>query len=138
VKRKKCPDCVEYKNCSDSFIAWIFFVVGVVAALAIRLVVVLMHVNPVYARAAWYVGVGGFFAFFMYKFKVTASRSRAITRQDLVDKIHQKRRLTQEDHDLISAILCSLSSKKEKVNYLVIFGLSAIAILFAVYMDFVR
>lgn len=54
------------------------------------------------------------------------------------DKIEQGRQLTKEDYDLISAILCGLSSKKERINYFFIFGLSAIAILLAVYMDFLK
>ena len=33
--KRKCLNCVEYKDCSDSFVAWIFFIVGVVAAIAI-------------------------------------------------------------------------------------------------------
>ena len=77
-------------------------------------------------------------SFVVYKFKVGQARSRAIRERNLVDKIGQGRQLTKEDYGLISAILCGLSSKKESINYFFIFGLSAIAILLAIYMDFFK
>lgn len=138
MENKKCLTCIEYKRCRDSYVSWIFFILGLVATIAIRVVTVLTHINPVYGKTAWYIGVGGFFLFFVYKFRVAQARSRAITQRNLVDRIAQKGQLTDDDYSLISAILCSLSSRKEKINYVFIFGLSAIAILLAVYIDFFR
>ena len=138
MKDKKCIDCSEYKNCRDSFSSWIFFIIGLIATLAIRGVTVLMHMNPIYAKVAWYIGVSGFFVFFVYKFKVSQSRIRAISQGDLVDKINQGKQLTKEDYSLIGALLCGISSKKERINYFFIFGLSAVALALAIYMDFFR
>lgn len=108
MKDKKCDDCMEYKRCRDSYASWIFFIIGLIATVAIRLVAVLMNVNAVYAKAAWYVGVSGFFVFFIFKFKVNQTRARLINRRDLVDKIHHERQLTKEDYSLVGAILCAL------------------------------
>lgn len=134
----KCVDCAEHKRCSDSFASWIFFIIGLIATISIRVVTVLINVDPFYAKVAWYIGIGGFFVFFMYKFRVSQARSMLIEQSKLVDKISQKSRLVEEDYNLISAILCALSSKKERVNYFFIFGLSAIALILAVYFDFIR
>ncbi len=138
MKNKKCIDCSEYKNCRDSFTSWIFFIIGLVATVAIRVVTVLMHMNPIYAKIAWYIGVGGFFLFFVYKFRVSQTRTRAISQRNLVDKINQGQQLTEEDYSLIGKILCALSSRKERINYIFIFGLSALALFLAIYMDFFR
>jgi len=138
MNEKKCLTCREYKNCKDSFSSWIFFIIGLIATIAIRVVTVLIHVEPVYAKIAWYIGVVGFFIFFVYKFRVSRSRSRSILRRDLVKKVNNRENLTQEDYGLLGAILCGLSSKKELINYFFIFTLSAIAILLAIYMDFIR
>lgn len=134
----KCIGCSEHSNCKDSFTAWIFFIIGIIATVAIRVVTVLTHLSPVYAKIAWYVGVGGFFAFFVYKFRVSQARARSLNRQGLVEKINRKSELTEGDYNLISAILCSLNSRKERINYLFIFILSALALILAVYMDFLR
>lgn len=136
--KNRCITCSEYKNCKDSFASWIFFIVGLVATVAIRVVTVLIHLNPIYAKVAWYIGVGGFFVFFIYKFRISQERSKNISQRNLVDKINQQKELSKDDYDLIGAILCGLSSKKERINYIFIFGLSAIALLLAIYMDFFK
>ena len=138
MTKKKCLTCVEYKRCRDSYASWIFFVIGLVATIAIRAVTVLIHLDPVYGKVAWYIGVGGFLLFFVYKFRVSQARSRAVAQANLIDKINAQKQLTQEDYSLISAMLCALSSKKERINYLFIFALSAIALVLAVYMDFIK
>ena len=134
----KCVDCVEHRRCNDSFASWIFFVIGLIATIALRVVTVLMNIHPNYAKFAWYVGVGGFFLFFVYKFRVNQTRYKLIEQNKLVDKTLHKNQLTVEDYDLISSILCSLSSKKERLNYFFIFALSAVALLLAIYFDFIR
>ena len=135
---KKCINCLEYKNCRDSFASWIFFIIGIIATIAIRVVTVLIHVNPIYSKIAWYIGVGGFFAFFIYKFKINRARAKAITSRKLLEKVKDRNSLKDEDYNLIASILCGLNSRKETINYVFIFGLSAVAILLAVYMDFIK
>ena len=88
MSNKKCVDCSEYNNCKDSFSSWIFFIIGIIATIAIRVVTVLIHMNPIYAKIAWYIGVGGFFLFFIYKFKVSQNRTRVINKQNVVNKIN--------------------------------------------------
>ena len=134
----KCTNCVERKRCRDSCTSWIFFIIGLIATIAIRVVTVLISVDPIYAKIAWYVGVAGFFLFFAYKYRVSQARSRLIARRKLVEKISQRERLTDEDYGLIGAIFCALSSRKERINYIFIFGLSAVALILAVYLDFIR
>jgi len=138
MKNKKCLSCTEYKRCKDSYASWIFFILGLVATIAMRVVTVLMHMNPIYGKIAWYIGVGGFFAFFVYKFRVSRGRFRAISERNLLDKIGEARELTKEDYSLISAILCGLSSRKERINYLFIFVLSAVTLVLALYIDVLR
>jgi hypothetical protein len=133
----KCVNCAEYKRCKDSFASWIFFIIGLVATLSIRVVTVLIHLDPIYGKIAWYIGVGGFFAFFLYKYRVNRQRSDLIDGAGLVEKISGGKDLTQEDYNIIGAILCALSSKQERINYFFIFALSAFALALAFYLDFV-
>ena len=135
---KKCVSCREYRNCQDSFTSWVFFIVGIIATVAIRVVTVLIHLDPIYGKIAWYIGVGGFFVFFIYKFRVGQARAKLIKERNLVDKINDKKELTQEDYSAIGAILCGIGSKKERINYFFIFLLSALALVLALYMDFLR
>jgi len=76
--------------------------------------------------------------FFVYKFRIGQQSSRFIKQSNLIEKISQRERLTDEDYSLIDAILCALSSRKERIDYFVIFGLSAVALALDVYLDFIR
>ncbi len=138
MKNEKCIKCSQYKNCRDSFVSWLFFIIGIISTVAIRVVTVLIHKNPIYANIAWYIGVCGFFVFFVYKFKVNQRRAKLIEQKNFVDRIAYRKKLSEEDYSLIGAILCSLKSRKERINYLFIFGLSAVALLLAIYFDFLR
>ena len=136
--KKNCLSCREYKNCQDSLVSWFFFIIGIVATVAIRVVTMLIHLDPIYGKIAWYVGVGGFFIFFIYKFKVGQARAKLIKERGLVDKINAQKELAQEDYAAVGDILCSLGSNKERINYFFIFILSAIALVLALYMDFLK
>lgn len=134
---KKCVNCPQYKNCRDSFASWVFFIIGLIATVAIRVVTVLINLDPLYGKIAWYVGVVGFI-FFVYKFAVTEARAKSIAERNLVQKINARESLSAEDYSLVGAILCGLSSNKEKINYFFIFALSGIALALAIYMDFIK
>jgi len=138
MKDKKCATCPEYKRCRDSYVSWLFFIIGLVATIAIRMVTVLIQVNPVYGKIAWYTGVCGFFLFFIYKFKVNQTRLRLISQKRLLEKINREEQLSRDDYNLVGAILCSLSSRKETINYFFIFVLSAAALALVIYMDFIK
>ncbi len=136
MNNKSCKNCIHYKKCKDGFTSWTFFIIGLIATISIRIVTFLMRINPTYGKISWYIGVVGFLIFFIYKFKVLRVRSQQIREQNIIAKIDHKEQLTDEDYTLISVILCSISSNKERMNYLFIFVLSAIALFIAIYIDF--
>ena len=138
MEPQKCINCGERKRCKESSASWFFFIIGLIATIALRVVTVLMHINPVYGKISWYTGIGGFFLFFLYKFNISQSRMKLIQQQHIVDKIDQEEQLSKNDYKIISEILCSLSSGKERTNYFFIFGLSALALIIAAYIDFIK
>ena len=133
----KCVSCRFYRGCKESFNSWIYFIVGLIATIAIRVVLIFHALHPIYGKIAWYVGVTGFFMFFLYKFRVNSRRQREIKRLGLHEKIGRREPLGEKDYENIGLILCSLASNKEKINYMFIFATSVIALVIAVYFDFV-
>jgi hypothetical protein len=97
-----------------------------------------MHFNPIYGQIAWYVGVAGFFIFFVYKFRIDRARYKLIVKKGLMDKISQGDKIAEDDRQLIGSILCSLSSNKDRINYFLIFVSSAVALIVALYFDFLK
>ncbi|MFH1458795.1 MAG: hypothetical protein ABIG64_00275 [Candidatus Omnitrophota bacterium] len=138
MDKKQCKTCSSYRNCKDSFSSWIFFLIGIIATVAIRLITILIHVNPLHAKISWYVGIIGFTVFFVYKFKIIISRSKRIEKTQIFQRINAREKLKDSDYNFLGEILCSLSSKKEQINYLFIFVLSAVALILAIYFDFVK
>jgi len=138
IKENRCLNCAENRNCKDSIASWVFFIIGIIATVAIRVVTVLIHLDQIYAKIAWYIGVIGFFLFFTYKFRVSHIRAKLIRKSGLAEKINAKEVLRHEDYMLLSSIFCGLGSKKERINYFIIFALSAVALVLAIYMDFIR
>jgi hypothetical protein len=138
MKDKRCLNCSQKKNCSNSFVSWIFFIIGLIATVAIRVVTVLMNINPLYGKIAWYVGVGGFLLFFIYKFNANRRLSNLIDGENLIEKTRGQKTLSAQEYNLIAGILCSLKSEKERINYFFIFVVSALALFLAVYFDFIK
>jgi hypothetical protein len=138
MKDKRCLNCPQKKNCSNSFVSWIFFIIGLIATVAIRVVTVLMNINPLYGKIAWYVGVGGFLLFFIYKFNANRRLSNLIDGENLIEKTRGQKTLSAQEYNLIAGILCSLKSEKERINYFFIFVVSALALFLAVYFDFIK
>ena len=135
---EKCTSCPLYSNCKDSFHSWIYFCIGLIATVAIRVVIIFQDIKPVYAKLAWYTGVVGFFIFFLYKFKLAHKRQKEIARSGLIDKLAGRQALEEKDYSNLGMILCSLTSNKEKINFFFIFATSVLAIAGALYLDFLR
>jgi hypothetical protein len=115
-KATKCIECAEYKRCKESAASIIFFVVGLIAVIAVRAVTILEHVKPAYGKIAWYIGILGFVIYFAYKYKTDHSRSMVIRNSKLVDKILHG----------------------DRINYLIIFVSSAVVLIMAFYLDLLR
>lgn len=135
---KTCVNCGELKRCLESRASWVFFIIGMISTISVRVVTLLIRLDPMYGKAAWYLGVCGFFIFFVYKFKVDRARYRLIRQHQLMDKIESDEKITLEDRRLIGSILCALSSNKDRINYFLIFITSALAIAAAIYFDFIK
>ncbi|MBM3243252.1 MAG: hypothetical protein FJZ12_00205 [Candidatus Omnitrophica bacterium] len=138
MDKKKCINCQEYKRCKENRVSVFFFVVGLIATIAIRVVTVLIHLNPLYGQIAWYIGVGGFLFFFIYKYRIDSARFKIIKENRLLHKIISNEELRKEDKQVLGAIICALSSSKDRINYFVIFTSSGIALLLGLYFDFIK
>lgn len=133
-----CHDCFKLKKCKDPAISWIFFFIAIVAVIAIRAVNVVLDFNPMLAKIFWYVGVIGFFVFFIYKYKYDSAIQKELTKTKLVDRMLIKDKLDDHDYEILGTILCKLSSKKDRINYFFIFFFSGLALALAIYTDFIR
>ena len=106
----------------------LFFVIGIVSAFAFRVLVVLAHLQSPWFRPVWYVGVTGYFAFFLYRYLISRKRRQAVADYDLLGKLRRGDELSGEDREVLEYLLSSLVKSRENINYLVIFVLSILAV----------
>ncbi|MBU1084526.1 MAG: hypothetical protein ABIG55_06600 [Candidatus Omnitrophota bacterium] len=133
----KCVGCYEKKACRDTAGAWVFLFIGILAAVAMRAVILFMHINPVYAKTAWYVGMSFFFVFFIYRYNISREVYGEIIGRQLIKKLREKEELSESDREAVAGILCGLTSNKERINFIVIFVLSGIALIGAAAADII-
>ena len=140
MKKKEfvCYDCFKLKTCKESVAAWVLFFIALIAVISLRAVNLVLDANPFFAKTLWYVGVIGFFIFFVYKFRYDQILHRELDKTGLKDKLLYKKELTEHDKDILGTIVCKLSSKKDKINYFFIFIVSALALAIAIYVDFIK
>ena len=113
-----------------------YFWVGLVSALLLRLVIIADHYGDVYARVLWYLGVLGYLWFFAHRYHIGKRRYGVIQDLGLLEKIENREPLTEEDFEGLNYVMWSLSVSKERLNYLVIFAFSIIAIVLSLMLDF--
>ena len=105
-----------------------YFILGLSTAIAFRALIVIDHVQPKWVRPVWYFGVLGNFVFFLYRFRVSVRRKKAVSEFQLIEKIQSGDPLTTIDQEVIIYILRSIKLSPENINYLIIFLFSLLAI----------
>ena len=109
-------------------VIYLFLVIGLLSAVAFRLLTIINTFNPALLRPVWYFGVIGYILFFAYRYHITEKRKAAIRANRLLEKIQSPGELTSEDRALIAYVLSSIIKSKENLNYLFIFILSLVAV----------
>jgi hypothetical protein len=105
-----------------------YFILGLSTAIAFRALIVIDHIQPTWVRPVWYFGVLGNFVFFLYRFRVSVRRKKAVNEFQLIEKIQSGDPLTAIDQEVLVYILRSIKLSPENINYLIIFLFSLLAI----------
>lgn len=110
------------------FVIYLFMVIGLLSAVAFRLLTIINTFSPSLMRPVWYFGVIGYIFFFAYRYHISEKRKAAIRANRLLEKIQGADVITSEDRVLIAYVLSSIIKSKENLNYLFIFALSIAAV----------
>ena len=110
------------------WVIYLFLVIGLLSAVAFRLLTIINTFSPALMRPVWYFGVIGYIFFFAYRYHISEKRKNAIRANRLLEKIRGQGEITSEDRALIAYVLSSIIKSKENLNYLFIFVLSIAAV----------
>ena len=110
------------------YVAYSFFLLGLVSAVAFRAIIVFQHLEPSWVRPVWYIGTAGYFLFFFYRYRITRKRKKAVEAFHLIEKIKANACLQDEDREVLLYLLSSIKLSMEDINYAGIFVLSVAAV----------
>jgi len=106
----------------------LFFIIGLIASISFRIIIIFQNIEPAWVRPTWYTGVIGYFLFFLYRYRISEKRTKAIKDFDLIEKMSKGKPLTEDDREVAVYIMKSIVKSRENVNYFFIFILSFIVI----------
>jgi len=124
--------------CRDSALGWIFLFIGVIATISIRVVNLVLHFGAFWSKFFWYLGVGGFFLYFLYKFREDKILRLKLEQHQIQRKLSDNQPLDEVEREFLRLTLCRMRSNKDAINYFFIFASSAIVLILAVYQDFLK
>ncbi|WP_321418314.1 hypothetical protein [uncultured Methanomethylovorans sp.] len=116
----------------------IYFWLGIMSALALRLILIADHYNPILGKAMFYLGVVGYMIFFAHRYRVSKRRLAVLEELKLLEKLESGKQLTEfteKDIEGLHYIIWSLSVSKERINYLLIFTFSVLSIFISLILD---
>lgn len=111
------------------YVTCLFFVLGLVSAVAFRAIIVFQRLEPEWVRPVWYIGTAGYFFFFLYRYWISIKRKRVVERFRLIEKLRENACLTDEDRGATLYLLSSVRQSPEDLNYAIIFVLSVVAVI---------
>ncbi len=136
--KKQCLSCKAAASCQDSAVSWVFLFIGVIATISVRVVNLVLSFGLFWPKFFWYIGVTGFFLYFLYKFKQDKLLRRELEKYQIHRKISNSQDLDAGDREFLRTMLCRMRSNKDAINYFFIFSSSAIVMCLAVYQDFIK
>lgn len=113
----------------------LMFIVGIIATISYRIIIVFNFYSPFLVQIFWYIGTLGFIWYFSHRFKVEDRRDKIITEMNLAYKIENNIALSDLERKSLAKILSGLQTSLSKWNYIVIFISSALALTYGIIQD---
>lgn len=113
-----------------------YFIIGVVATIAYRVIIIFSGTSKFWLNLCWYIGTVGFIIYFAHRFQISENRAKIIKEQKLAEKVDQMN-LSSEDKEAMVYVFKSLNVSTERWIYIIIFISSALALLAGIYLDFI-
>lgn len=126
---------LEYHK-SNKYYRYLVFLVGIIATVAYRIIIILNYYSSLWVEISWYIGTIGFIWYFAHRYRVQNHYSEIIRKRKLKDKLCRND-LDEDDCQALTHIVSSLDSSKAKWNSILIFILSALALGYAIIVEIV-
>ncbi len=115
-----------------------YFIIGIVALVAYRGIIILNNFSSFWVSIAWYIGTIGFVVFYIHRYQISRKRLEIIKLYKLDEKVKLLNALGIQDKEALHYLLESLESSKERWNYLLTFIFTFLALLAGLVIDIIN
>jgi hypothetical protein len=129
---------MEKTKAHSSALRLFYFWTGIVATLTYRAIIVLTNYSDLWVKVFWYIGTIGFVIYFAHRYQISEKRIKLISEKKLSEKINNLTGLDQADREAMQYIFGTLTTSKEKWNYIAIFVLSGLSLIIGIYIDVLK
>jgi len=111
-----------------------FFLTGIIATIAYRIIIMLNFYSPFWVKIAWYTGTIGFMLYFWHRYTIQKKRAYLVKKYGLIHLARETKAKGKQKQALEYIVRTTLSSKSQW-NSLFIFVLSLLALIVGILMD---
>jgi len=116
------------------FVSTFFFILGLIAALGLRLVLILAHYDTLASKLSWYVAIIIYIIFYYYRLTIENKRRNLIVINKLREKLTEGE-LSWKDKQLLKRLIDSMLVSKLRLNFFILVILSIISLIIALILD---
>lgn len=125
----------EEVESQKKFIRWFFFLAGIIATLAYRIIIVLNFYSPYWVKVSWYVGTVGFIVYFGHRAYIQKKRSNLVKDNNLIKIVSGIKNADKKQRVALNYIIRTSMTSKARWNSLFIFWLSILALVVGIVLD---
>jgi len=114
----------------------LFFLIGIIATLAYRIIIVLNFYSPNWVKVSWYIGTVGFVLYFGHRFDAQRRRVKLISDYGLDKAVKKVKGIGPKQKEALNHVIRTTYASKSRWNSAVIFILSILALIVGIIFDF--
>lgn len=111
-----------------------FFVAGIIATLAYRVIIFL---EGSWLKISWYLGTVGFILYFGHRAQVQKKRALLVENNDLIKVVGGIKKINPEQKQALNYLVRTAVTSKARWNSLMILWLSVLALVVGIVFDFI-
>ncbi len=125
---------MEKATTSHPHVRIIYFVIGIIATVAYRIIIFLNFFDPMWVKVSWYIGTIGFIIYFWHRYDISQKRAMLVVENDLENAVRDSN-LKGKQKQAVAYLVKTSRTSKSKINFVTIFGLSVAALIFGILLD---
>jgi len=120
---------------NPKFVRLFFFLAGIIATVAYRIIIVLNWYSPLWVKVSWYIGTIGFILYFWHRFDVAKKRARLIKDYGLIEAVDKIDCIDPQKKLALRYLVKTSLTSKSRWNSAIIFILSLLALFAGIFID---